>query len=169
MEGWLLIAARKHVCRPRHISRPYLAPLLRRPVNKDTGSRSGLPEAEVTSLLACRALQAAFRALRVGSNQKPPHKAVRPLVRASVVRPFSEETFGVRENNPSLSRQPARRRCAAAPSNSKYGGIACPSPLAGRCTYRLHRSAVGLIYWTQYRPIFTDWMIGMVGAPRPIE
>ena len=86
MEGWLLIVARKHVRvrRPRHISRPYLAPLLRRPVNKDTGSRSGLPEAEVTSLLACRALQAAFRALRVGSNQKPPHKAVRPLIRASV-------------------------------------------------------------------------------------
>ena len=92
------------------VSRPYLAALLRRTtVNKNTRSRRGLPEGEVTSLLACRALPAAFgpsELVRIGSLR------IRPFA-LSFVRPFSEETFVVRENNPSLSRQPARTAEAA--------------------------------------------------------
>ena len=131
------------------VSRPYLAALLRRTtVNKNTRSRRGLPEGEKTSLLACRAISAAFgpsKSVRIGCLR------IRPFA-LSFVRPFSEETFVVRENNPSLSRQPAQRRWAAAPSNSKYGCIACPSPLAGRCTYRLHRSAVRWSYLSDSVP-----------------
>ena len=81
------------------------------------------------------------------------------------MRPFSEETFVVRENNPSLSRQPPRP--LPIPNTAV---LRAPLPSrAGVHTDFTGPTCVGLIYRTQYRPIFTDWMIGIAGAPRPIE